>query len=146
MTYIIRCINLPYEKKQIFEIVNNVDRYSKFLPWCTFSKVLKKHNNILICETQCSFLGIKESFITKNTISKNTKIVINLISGSFNYFLATWNFYSLSKNTSQIKFELTCESKYKHINIATKFFLKKYINNVIYFFLEEAKKINIKKF
>ena len=34
---------VPYSAEQMFELVNNVEKYPEFLPWCGGSAVLEDH-------------------------------------------------------------------------------------------------------
>ncbi|MDQ1237316.1 MAG: type II toxin-antitoxin system RatA family toxin [Wigglesworthia glossinidia] len=140
MSHITEIITVPYNVKYIFSLVNDVNNYSKFIPWCTSSKILKKNNNIFICEIQLSFLGFKEILVTKNKCIKDISIFIQLISGKFNQFSAIWNFFPISPCTTKIKFELIFFSNHTHINAFFNLFLKNKANDIINFFLKEAYK------
>lgn len=138
MSYISKSMIVPYNIKHVFELINDVNKYSKFFPWCTSSRILKKNNNIFICEIQLSFLGFKEILITQNTCIKHVSIYIQLVSGKFSSFQAEWKFIAINSNTTKIKFELMFHSHQKYINAYFNLFLKNKLNNIIYLFLQEA--------
>ncbi|AFA40977.1 oligoketide cyclase [Wigglesworthia glossinidia endosymbiont of Glossina morsitans morsitans (Yale colony)] len=138
MSYINKSMIAPYNIQYMFELINDVNKYSKFFPWCTSSRILKKNNNIFICEIQLSFLGFKEILITQNTCIKYVSINIQLISGKFSSFKAEWKFLAINSNTTKIKFELMFNSNQKYINKCFNLFLKKKLNSIMYLFLQEA--------
>jgi ribosome-associated toxin RatA of RatAB toxin-antitoxin module len=41
---------VPYTKKEIFELVADVDKYQEFLPWCKESRVVSRENNTVVAE------------------------------------------------------------------------------------------------
>ena len=72
-----------YNRKQfielcIFNLINQVDKYSDFLPWCKKSKIISDTNNVMIGVITVSKNFADWTFTTKNNYIKNKKIMFLL--------------------------------------------------------------------
>lgn len=100
-----RCFSLtPYSTEQMFNLINDVSSYSKFIPGCSIINILKYNNNELIAEINLTRNGIIRSVITHNFFIKNKSIVIFLIEGPFKSFYGCWNFASINDVISSIEY------------------------------------------
>ncbi len=48
---------VPYTARQMFELVNNIEDYPRFLPWCTKSDVKKRTDEEVIAELENQLEG-----------------------------------------------------------------------------------------
>ena len=58
----------------IFNLINNIEEYPKFLPWCKKTEVTKESENSQIGKIFISKSFINWSFSTKNIIDRNKSI------------------------------------------------------------------------
>ena len=58
----------------IFELINDVENYPNYLPWCTSTEVDRKSESLLIGKIFVSKSFIRWNFSTKNQIKKNKSI------------------------------------------------------------------------
>lgn len=61
-----------YSTKEMFDLVNDVEAYSQFLPNCSDSKIIKQHDNNMTASLEISKAGIL-SFASNNSASSQTK-------------------------------------------------------------------------
>ena len=88
----------------IFNLINDVENYPSFLPWCTKTEVRNESENIKVGKIFISKSFIKWNFSTKNLIDVNKSIALSLVDGPFDELDGIWTFESLDKNNKQHPF------------------------------------------
>lgn len=96
---------------QIYDLVNSVDRYPDFLPWCGGACIDEQSESQMIAEITIGYKGINKAFKTKNELLRPTQsspggIKMNLLEGPFKQLDGQWTFTPLGANGSRIEFEL----------------------------------------
>jgi len=109
VTEIRRSSILPYTAKQMFVLVDDIEKYSDFLPWCSNSKILKREGNQVEASLELSWSGISKTFTTKNTLTPHNTIDINLVSGPFKHLEGIWKFTELGDDGCKVELELDFE-------------------------------------
>ena len=83
---------VTYSAQQMFELVDDVDSYADFLPWCNRSEVLSRSNNIVEAMVELQKGTITKSFTTRNTLTKYESIDLALLGGPFKSLAGGWTF------------------------------------------------------
>lgn len=101
---------VPYTPKQMFDLVNAVQDYPKFLQWCEESKVISQNEDEVIATLYLSAAGFKKSFTTRNLLRTDKMVEIQLVDGPFKHLEGFWQFESLEDGTQcrvqlDLKFE-----------------------------------------
>ena len=100
-----------HSKELMFDLVDQVEDYPTFLPWCGETKVLARDKDITRARIDIRFKGIKQSFTTENHKTYPDKMVINLIDGPFKKLEGEWRFIEIEEGSSRIELELHYEFK-----------------------------------
>ncbi|MDP8078665.1 type II toxin-antitoxin system RatA family toxin [Phocoenobacter skyensis] len=100
---------VPYSAKQMYDLVNDYERYPEFLSGCVGTKTLTTAKNELEAELHIQKLGISQRFSTHNTMIKNQKIEMILLNGPFRYLKGAWTFTSLDEQSCKIALYLEFE-------------------------------------
>ena len=100
---------LPYSAEQMFALVDKIEDYPKFLPWCGGADVRTREGNKVVAMLTINYRGVKQSFSTENTNAPPTSINMVLIEGPFKQLHGTWNFKPLREDACKIEFELHYE-------------------------------------
>ncbi len=85
MPAIHKALVVPYQPAQMYDLVDDIDRYSEFLPWCASSQVLKRSDEEVSGELVLQHSGMKKKFTTLNRLQKDKMIEIRLIDGPFKH-------------------------------------------------------------
>ncbi|ATF10517.1 SRPBCC family protein [Candidatus Enterovibrio altilux] len=109
MPQIIRSALVPFSAEQMFELVNNVEAYSSFVPGCSGSCVLAASNNTMIASVEVAKAGIHKTVITRNELVVGETIKIELVDGPFRKLVGGWNFTSLDEDACKIELKLDFE-------------------------------------
>lgn len=82
-----------HKPEQIYDLVNDIRSYKKFIPWCTESLILDGEPDAwMIAKLIFNFHGIKHGFTTRNTLSPCSSIAIELVDGPFEHLYGNWQF------------------------------------------------------
>ena len=141
MNYIKKKESINIEVQTIFNLINQVDKYSDFLPWCKKSKIISDTNNVMIGVITVSKNFADWTFTTKNNYIKNKKINLRLVDGPFSHLNGCWNFSEIDKNNTLIDFNLEYEFSNKMIELTLKPVFSSIMLSILDSFISEAFKI-----
>lgn len=109
MTMIQRSALVTYSPRQLFELVNNIEDYPRFLPWCRESRILHRSEEEVVATLEIVWSGIRKSFTTRNRLYPYDRIDITLEKGPFRHLEGNWTFVELAEKSSKINLELEFE-------------------------------------
>lgn len=100
-----------HSAERIFDLVNSVDQYPDFLPWCGGSRIDEQSELHMVAEVTIGYKGINKAFKTRNKLSRPTEtlaggIQMDLLEGPFKQLDGQWTFTPLDMQGSRIEFEL----------------------------------------
>ena len=88
MPQISRTALVPYSAEQMYQLVNDVQSYPQFLPGCTGSRILESTPGQMTAAVDVSKAGISKTFTTRNQLTSNQSILMNLVDGPFKNLVA----------------------------------------------------------
>lgn len=100
---------LPYSAEQMFDVVNEVEAYPAFLPWCDETEVLESSPDSLTARLTISKGGLKQSFSTRNVLKRPTHMQLRLVEGPFRLLEGDWRFTALGDAGCRIDMDLRFE-------------------------------------
>ncbi len=100
---------VPYSPHQMFELVNDIEEYPRFLPWCHSSKIISRTTTEVVAELEINWKGVHKRFTTRNVLAPNESIKITLVNGPLHRLDALWNFYSLEERACKITLDMDFE-------------------------------------
>ena len=104
-----RSARVPYTPEQMFDLVNDIESYPKFLHWCRGARIDLKQGNTVEATLDIGVLGFHESFRTRNALERPERIGIDLVSGPFRRLRGEWRFVAASDQGSDISLTLSFE-------------------------------------
>lgn len=109
MAVVHKSVLLGYSAEQMFALVDNIEEYPKFLPWCGGTEVRSREDNKVVASIRINYHGVKQSFSTENLNSPPTSIKMVLLEGPFKHLHGEWTFKPLRADACKIDFELHYE-------------------------------------
>lgn len=100
---------VPYSTRQMFELVNGIEEYPRFLPWCHSSQIISRTEEEVIATLDVNWKGIHKSFSTRNRLYPYEKVEISLIKGPLHRLDGIWTFYELDEHACKITLDLEFE-------------------------------------
>ncbi len=98
-----------YSARKMFDLVDAVEKYPEFLPWCSASCILKREGNIVEAELEISRRAFRQTFATRNLVIPGQEIRMTLLRGPFSYLEGFWRFQPLREDASKISLDLSFE-------------------------------------
>ncbi|PSJ79419.1 type II toxin-antitoxin system RatA family toxin [Neisseria iguanae] len=98
-----------HSAKQMFELVDRVEDYPKFLPWYSKTEIIGRTGTELKARLFMDYMGVRQSFATYNHNIPGREIKMDLLEGPFKILRGIWRFVDLGDNMCQIEFKLEYE-------------------------------------
>ena len=111
MQRVTKSVLVPYAAAQMFALVDGVEAYPQFLPWCGGATVLDRDENGKTARVDIDYHGVKAHFTTHNATFPPERIIITLKDGPFKQLQGEWRFRALAEDASKVEFELAYEFK-----------------------------------
>ena len=121
----------PAEK--MFQLVDSVENYPQFLPWCGSTQIIERNNDKTIASIEINYKGIRQTFTTENTKRQNQEMIIKLIDGPFKSLSGQWIFKNLDKDSCQIELKL----EYEFSNVILEKLISPVFNLIANTFIDE---------
>lgn len=109
MSSVSRSALVPFSARQMFELVEDVEQYPRFLPWCSGSSVSHRDSQVTHATININYRGIKQSFSTKNLKQPPERMNLQLVEGPFRALDGEWRFTPLNNDACRIDFRLSYE-------------------------------------
>jgi ribosome-associated toxin RatA of RatAB toxin-antitoxin module len=106
-----KSVLVPYSARQMFELVDDVESYPEFLPWCSGSGVLETHEDGKTARLDINYHGVKAHFTTTNVNAPPESIVVTLRDGPFRHLQGEWTFRALADEACKVELTLAYEFK-----------------------------------
>lgn len=109
MTIIKRNALVSYTSRQMFELVDAVEEYPRFLPWCRSSHIISRSDTEVEASLEITWSGMHKTFTTRNHLYHHERIDISLVSGPFKHLEGRWSFVPLGDQGCKVHMELEFE-------------------------------------
>jgi ribosome-associated toxin RatA of RatAB toxin-antitoxin module len=106
MPIVTRSVLVAHSAGAMFKLVDRVEDYPQFLPWCGGSEVLTRNDRITLARVDIDFRGLKQSFTTENTKVANESMQLKLVDGPFSALNGSWRFSPLTEAACKVVLEL----------------------------------------
>jgi ribosome-associated toxin RatA of RatAB toxin-antitoxin module len=97
---------VPYSAEQMYQLVERVEDYPKFLPWCGGTEVKRHDDGSVTATVRIDFRGIRQHFTTLNTHEPGRRIRMSLRDGPFTHLHGEWHFIELRDDACKVEFKL----------------------------------------
>lgn len=137
MTEIQRSAQVPYTAAQMYRLVNDVASYPAFLPWCDHVDILEQGDSHIVARVTLSVGKLRQSFTTRNLMSPEQAIEMQLVEGPFQHLRGLWQFEPLASGC-RVSLDMRFEFKSKLARLTFGGAFHKIVNNLMEAFIERA--------
>ena len=109
MKRIARSAIVEHSAGEMFALVDDVESYPRFLPWCTAASVQERTPARARATLTVGLRGLRQSFTTENELRPGEAMDMRLVKGPFRRFAAAWRFRPLSAGACAVEFSLEYE-------------------------------------
>jgi ribosome-associated toxin RatA of RatAB toxin-antitoxin module len=100
---------VAHSAKQMFDLVDRIELYPQFLPWCGGAQVLETRADGKTARIDIDYAGIRAHFTTDNVNRAGESITITLRDGPFRHLHGEWRFTALSPEGCKVALALAYE-------------------------------------
>ena len=75
---------------ELFALINDIESYPQFLPWCTHAQVVSRTPTEIVATLGVRQGGLHGEFTTRNTLEPDRRIHMHLLSGPFRTLEGEW--------------------------------------------------------
>jgi ribosome-associated toxin RatA of RatAB toxin-antitoxin module len=101
-----RSVLVPYSVERMFRLVEQVDDYPEFLPWCPAAHARHLPDGSVEATIEIAYKGVRSRFTTRNVSYRPSEIRITLVDGPFRRLAGHWHFLELPEQACKVSLEL----------------------------------------
>lgn len=109
MALVAKTVLVPHSTERMFRLVDEVERYSEFLPWCGGVDLLQRDDTHTVATLHIDYHGIRHNFTTENRKHFPGAMDIRLVQGPFLHLEGLWRFTPLAEDACRVEFQLHYE-------------------------------------
>jgi len=109
MKRISRSAIVEHSAARMYALVEDIESYPAFLPWCVGAQVHERTAEITRATLSVGVRGMRLSFTTLNRNRPGEGIDLELVEGPFRAFSAAWTFQPLAEGACRIEYSMSYE-------------------------------------
>ena len=131
-------VTVRYTADQMYELVNDINTYSTFIPLCVSSKVHEEQDHKLRATIKIAKGKIGFQFTTVNTMEKGRSIIMNLENGPFKALKGVWRFTPSGTHDCIITLHFDFDFSNKLLGVALGGLFKQLCDSMVESFRKQA--------
>jgi len=132
---------VPYQPAQMYALVDDIESYSRFLPWCSKSIVLDRTEESVDASLEIHYGKLHKSFTTRNLNTPYLAIEMQLLDGPFKHLHGKWQFTRLGEEGTKVELILEFEFASKLMDITVGPVFSHIANSLVDAFTKRAKEV-----
>ncbi|MEO1768024.1 type II toxin-antitoxin system RatA family toxin [Thiobacter aerophilum] len=109
MAQVEKSVLVAHSAPLMFELVDRVEDYPLFLPWCPRTEVRCREAERVVATIHIDYHHLKQSFTTENVRAHPRRIEMRLKEGPFRVLEGSWQFHALGDEACKVEFRLHYE-------------------------------------
>jgi ribosome-associated toxin RatA of RatAB toxin-antitoxin module len=132
---------VPYTVREMFGLVDDIESYPEFVPWCNDATVEDRSGNVLIATLELHKGPISKHFTTRNTRREFEAIGMELVGGPFRHLSGEWRFQEIEGQGCRVSLELDFEFENKVLDVLFGAFFKEAGDSLVDAFTTRAREV-----
>ena len=132
---------VPYSAREMFVLVDDVESYPQFLPWCNQAEVHNRTEESVDATLELQKGALSNKFTTRNSRNEFESIGLALIGGPFRHLEGGWQFKELGDNGCKVSLELEFEFESKLVDMMFGSFFEDICNSLVDAFTKRAESV-----
>ena len=129
---------MPYSAEQMYVLVEDVESYPEFLPWCGDAVLHWREGDVLEGSVEMHLAGLRRSFRTRNRMREYEAIEMELVDGPFSHLSGGWQFKALDTLGCKVSLEVEFEVKSQTTNRLLGRYFEDICNSLVDAFVRRA--------
>ena len=94
---------------RMYRLVNDIERYPEFLPWCTSARVDSRKEGEVVATLVIKRGPLHAEFTTRNLLEPDRRVLMQFVSGPFRVLEGLWTFTPLGDLGCRVELEMRFE-------------------------------------
>ncbi len=134
-----RSVLLAHPAADVYALVNRVEDYPQFLTGCTRAEVLTRTESEVLARIEVRVRGHGETLVTRNTLTPDRAIALEMVEGPFRRFDGQWRFTALGDAGCRVDLELSFELSNRLVGAFAAPFVNRIADRVVDAFAARAR-------
>ncbi len=100
---------VPHSAARMYALVEDVESYPRFLPWCSGADVAFRDAQRTVATLHVEVRGVRQQFTTENRKRPGASIELALLRGPFRSLHGEWRFVTLAEDACRVELSLAYE-------------------------------------
>lgn len=131
---------VPYSADQLFDLVADVEKYPRFLPWCVGSRIRARTPDGVVADLTIGFGPFRESFTSRVLMEHKSRIRVTYENGPFRYLNNEWKFHPRPEGC-EVDFFVDFEFKSRILQSAIGVVFNEAVRRMVNAFLKRARDV-----
>lgn len=101
-----KSVIVPHSRAAMFALVDDVERYPEFLPWCRSTELIERTAEVTRARLDIDYHGLKTHVETINRKRVPESMALEFADGPFGEFAGLWSFMPLGEEGCRVEFAL----------------------------------------
>jgi len=141
MAEVNKSVLVAYPAQRMFALVDAVEKYPEFLPWCSSTEVIFRDPLLTRATIRINYHGIRQSFSTENAKREPHLMQIKLIEGPFRTLEGGWRFTDLGSSGCKVELSLRYEFASRMLDKLIGPVFSYIVNNLVDAFVKRAHRV-----
>ena len=142
MTTINRQALVPYSPEEMYALVEDLEAYPGFLPWCRSARIESRDEDCVRATIELAKGSLHKAFTTSNRLQKDKMIEMRLVEGPFKHLEGFWRFDGLQDGRAcKVSLDLDFEFSSKLMALAIGPIFHQVANTLVDAFVKRAKEV-----
>jgi ribosome-associated toxin RatA of RatAB toxin-antitoxin module len=94
---------------RMFRLINDIESYPQFLPWCTSAKVEARTEQEVIATLGIKRGPLRAEFTTRNLLETDARVLMQFVRGPFRVLEGLWTLTALGDLGCRVELEMRFE-------------------------------------
>ena len=101
-----KSVIVPRPAATMFALVDDVESYPQFLPWCASASVSERTEKVTLARLDIDYHGLTSHIETRNVKHPPERMDLGFVEGPFERFKGRWLFARLGDDGCRVEFSL----------------------------------------
>ena len=106
MATVSKSVLVSHSAPRMFALVDGVEDYPEFLPWCSSTEVFERSKEITRARLDIDYHGLRTHISTFNRKEAPLRMTLELVDGPFERFAGDWHFAPLGDEGCRVELAL----------------------------------------
>jgi ribosome-associated toxin RatA of RatAB toxin-antitoxin module len=94
---------------RIYALINDIESYPQFVPWCTQARVLSRSATEIVAELHVRQGALSGAFTTRNRLTPESAVHMQLLEGPFRALDGLWQLTPIAPHGCRVELEVRFE-------------------------------------